>query len=53
MGIVIGNEGNGASSEIRSLCKKTITIPMKSGIESLNAAVSGSIVMFELTKNKI
>ena len=53
VGIVIGNEGNGASSEIRSLCKKTITIPMKSGIESLNAAVSGSIVMFELTKNKI
>lgn len=50
VGVVIGNEGQGVSDQIRALCKTSVTIPMKSGIESLNAAVSGSIIMFELTK---
>ena len=51
VGIVIGNEGNGVSEEIKNLCYKTVAIPMKKGIESLNAGVSGSIIMFEITKN--
>lgn len=46
--IVIGNEGNGISDEIRMFSHKTVSIPMQGEIESLNAAVSGSILMATL-----
>jgi len=52
VGVVIGNEGKGVSKEISEICNKIVTIPMKDGIESLNAGVSGAIVMYELNKNK-
>lgn len=52
VGVVVGNEGQGVCDEIAKLCFKTIKIPMKKGIESLNAGVSGSIIMYELNKNK-
>lgn len=51
VGVVVGNEGQGVSAEISALCKETVKIPMKEGIESLNAGVSGSIIMYELSKN--
>lgn len=43
--LVIGNEGNGISSDILKFRHKKIKIPMKGNIESLNAAISGSILM--------
>ncbi len=52
IGIVIGNEGQGVSAELSSLCVQTVKIPMRQGIESLNAGVSGSIIMYEINKNK-
>lgn len=52
VGVVVGNEGQGVSDEIAKICKKTVKIPMKSGIESLNAGVSGAIVMYQINKNK-
>jgi len=51
IGVVVGNEGQGVSDEIANLCFKTVKIPMKAGIESLNAGVSGSIIMYEINKN--
>ena len=51
VGIVVGNEGQGVSEEISALCSKSIKIPMKEGIESLNAGVSGSIIMYEIAKD--
>lgn len=52
IGVVVGNEGQGVSDEISKICYKTVKIPMKTGIESLNAGVSGSIVMYQINKNK-
>ncbi|MFM1538457.1 TrmH family RNA methyltransferase [Helcococcus bovis] len=43
--IVIGNEGNGISDNILSFNHELIKIPMLGKIESLNAGVSGSILM--------
>ena len=43
--IVIGNEGNGISDNILSFKHELIKIPMLGKIESLNAGVSGSILM--------
>ncbi len=46
--LVIGNEGSGLSSEVRANLDYCIRIPMKEGMESLNAAVAASILMFSL-----
>lgn len=53
LGIVVGNEGQGVSDDMANLCFKTVKIPMKDGIESLNAGVSGSIIMYEINKNSL
>ncbi len=52
VGVVVGNEGNGVCEEIEKICKDKVKIPMKEGIESLNAGVSGSIIMYEINKRK-
>jgi TrmH family RNA methyltransferase len=47
-GIVIGNEGNGASKELKAISDDIISIPMLNNLESLNASVAGSILMFNI-----
>lgn len=46
-GIALGNEGAGLSQALRAACQSALTIPMAPGVESLNAAVAGSVVLFE------
>ena len=46
---VIGNEGNGVSSETMDLCRR-VTIPMKGRAESLNASMAAAIVMWEMMR---
>lgn len=43
---LIGNEGNGLSDEISDKADKLVKIPMKGKLESLNAAVAASLLMF-------
>ena len=50
--IIIGNEGNGISKDIKSLCDKNIYIDISSRCESLNAGVASSIIMYEINKNR-
>jgi len=49
--LCIGKEGSGLSSNVRDAIKeetiRTVYVPMGPGIESLNAAVSGSVILFE------
>ena len=47
--LVIGNEGNGISEEVLSSPHKSISIPMDAKVESLNAGVSASVLMFILS----
>ena len=46
--LCIGNEGNGLSEEVFSRAKHTVKIPMGAHTESLNAAVSAGILMYQL-----
>lgn len=46
--LVIGNEGHGVSEFIRKSANYTLSIPMQNGMESLNAAVSASLMMYGL-----
>lgn len=48
LAIIIGNEGNGISCEVKALADKNIYINMNSNCESLNAAVAASILMYEI-----
>lgn len=47
MMLILGNEGQGLSSQSRSLCRK-VKIPMKLNVESLNVASAGAILMYVL-----
>lgn len=53
LGIVIGNEGKGISEKVKKNCDFLVKIPMKGNIESLNAAVSTGIVVYESVKQRI
>lgn len=44
--IVIGNEANGVSKEMREGATSTVKIPMEATQESLNAAVSAGVLMY-------
>lgn len=46
--LVIGNEANGVSEQVRAMCRATVKIPMRPTCESLNAGVSAGILMYEL-----
>ncbi len=46
--VVIGNEGHGLSADVVSACTQRIYIPMESGVESLNAGVAASVLLWEL-----
>jgi 23S rRNA (guanosine2251-2'-O)-methyltransferase len=43
---VLGNESDGVSPEIEKLCNDAISIPMKREVESLNVAVTASLIAF-------
>ena len=45
--IVIGNEGNGVSSDLLRRADEIIRIPMAGNTESLNASVAAGILMYE------
>ena len=49
-GLVVGNEGNGVSSEVLDLCDKYIYIDMDEKVESLNVSVATSIILYELNR---
>ena len=48
--IIMGNEGNGISPEVKSKVDKNIYIDMNKKCESLNVGVSASIILYELSK---
>lgn len=51
-GILIGNEANGLSEEVSELANWLIKIPMEGKVESLNAAVAASILMYEIYRQR-
>jgi 23S rRNA (guanosine2251-2'-O)-methyltransferase len=43
---ILGNESDGVTEEVESICNISISIPMKRGVESLNVAVTASLLAF-------
>jgi len=50
--LVIGNEAHGPSDEMLSMAAGSVHIPMPGHAESLNAAVAGAILMFEIVQQR-
>ncbi len=50
--LIIGGEAEGASQSARELADANIYIPMKAKTESLNAAVAGAILIFEIIRQR-
>lgn len=50
--LVMGNEGNGVTEEVLSLCDHYLYIQMDSEVESLNVAVATSILLYELDRRE-
>ena len=51
VGLVIGSEAHGIKEETAKYCRGMVTLRMTGGVESLNAAVSASILLYELYKH--
>lgn len=49
--LLVGNEGNGLLPETIAACSKRVTIPMGGRAESLNAASSSAILMWEMVRS--
>ena len=49
---LIGNEGNGLTEETAALADVPVRIPMEGRLESLNAAVAASILMYEANRQR-
>ena len=52
LALVIGSEALGPTNALESIADGSVAIPMKSGSESFNAAVSGSIIMYEIYRQR-
>jgi TrmH family RNA methyltransferase len=52
LALTVGGEAEGASEEARKLATQKISIPMSGDIESLNAGVAGSVLMFEVMRQR-
>lgn len=50
--ILIGNEGNGLRDEVSQKADILVQIPMQGQVESLNAAIAASILMFEVARQR-
>ena len=52
VGFLIGNEANGLTDETAALADCYVRIPMAGQVESLNAAVAASVLMFETARQR-
>lgn len=53
--LVVGSEGKGVQSLVKSLCDDVVSIPMynaESAVDSYNASVAAGIIMYEITRQR-
>jgi 23S rRNA (guanosine2251-2'-O)-methyltransferase len=50
--VVIGGEGEGVRPLVQKKCDHLIAIPIRGGVNSLNASVAGGVVLFEAVRQR-
>lgn len=53
LALVVGNEGEGLRALVRKSCDVLVCLPMRGKIESLNAAVAGSVVLYWALQRRV
>ena len=48
LALAVGNEGAGLSPHVREFSERVVSLPLASGVESLNVAVAAGILLYEL-----
>jgi 23S rRNA (guanosine2251-2'-O)-methyltransferase len=51
--VVVGNETDGLSEEVRAACHRSVSLPLANGVESLNVAVAASVVAYEMVRRSL
>ena len=52
LAIVVGSEGKGVRKNIQRFCDKSVSIPGRGKVDSLNASVSTAVVLFEAARQR-
>lgn len=50
--LVVGSEGSGLGRLVAETCDLTVRLPMTGPLDSLNAAVAGSVVLYEVLRQR-
>ena len=50
--VIVGSEAHGPSPASKALATRTVAVPLLRGVESLNAAVAGAVVLFEAARQR-
>ena len=50
--VVVGSEGKGLSRLVAETCDLLVSIPMASGLESLNAGVAASVTLYSVSQSR-
>ncbi|MGF1521938.1 MAG: TrmH family RNA methyltransferase [Leptolyngbyaceae cyanobacterium] len=50
--LLLGNEGGGLSTELRSTATRVISIPMAPAVESLNVSIAAAVILFEALRQR-
>jgi TrmH family RNA methyltransferase len=50
--LIIGNEAHGLSAAAHAIAQQRIAIPMHYGVESLNAAMAATVILFEAQRQR-
>jgi 23S rRNA (guanosine2251-2'-O)-methyltransferase len=53
LGVVVGSEGSGLSGATKRRCDVLVSFPMAGRVGSLNAATAGSLMLFEVVRQRI
>jgi RNA methyltransferase, TrmH family len=51
--LLLGNERTGLTEGERLLCRHIVCIPMKEGVDSLNVAVAGGLLLYEVFRSSL
>jgi TrmH family RNA methyltransferase len=51
--LLLGNERTGLTEGERLICREIVRIPMKAGMDSLNVAVAGSLLLYEVFRSSL
>jgi tRNA G18 (ribose-2'-O)-methylase SpoU len=50
--LIIGSEAHGVGNALGDVIKRRVNIPMREGVESLNAAIAASVILFEIARQR-